>query len=818
MNNFDLWNRYLDNSGKILQGCVEFMVRDGNTRAVIYDSDGTPISNPQLTDIYGRTDIQVFIDEDVVAYFFKYIGSGSFADLDPEHLDTSDQTKWALQYTIESQLDVMKNIVTDSVMSMGTMAQLRAVDPEDVPEVDGVKVLQLLGYNEIGDKEPVYYIWHEDSEVDDDGGSVIANDDLETGRWIMVTPTEHCDCRHFGVFPTDSYNTAPDSTYAIQKLIEYCNSVRLRPYFSAEKDDKIFRFQNLSIRCNDYIDVAEGTIFHDLGSNGIYGKGFNGDPLFHGYNTVLADMEVVKASWHARRYLTYKKVYLDEDISDYQNFWSNAEVVISYSPCVGYNFTDCVISETESLGTDGDTNNHFTKCNLTEKMFITSGDYKAVLYDQVTNCQFDIDDWQHNLDMWKQMRCTDDTNCSFDYRNFSNPGTPWGQYQGNKLTGSKLTVSNLINSDGLTYDVPRLLATQIVMDGCEGNFSFQSGVNVELRNCRNMSISVNGAIVTIYNSEVTLSNLGVGSSVSATDSTVTLATSPNLVNFNTKNCTITRSGSTQTISCQNFSAYSGILSVPVSCFISVVKDTQINQSITSQCYKADGSDEFWTMNAFFDGCIFNAKHILNVSESPTKMLGCWTDNVGNVADPIQKNNPQNFYESDSAHSYQYQGNTGTFIADEPVTQHSLYLGNTYKVTQNDNTAVVAAMGSAGYQTLEVCFRIPSTAAQTNKNITGVKFFRIGRDSFKVNVYSAIDMAFANGVSRPDWRYLLMPHEYQMQLNYAGSADTWYATMIPVPIIGEILTYDVSIARWTGAVPNTDDVSYSYLVRSKFSKM
>ena len=82
MRNLDLWNRYLDNSGKILQGCIQVMVKDGNTNADIYDSDGTAIQNPQLTDEYGRSEKQIFIEEDVVAYFYKYIGTGSFANIE----------------------------------------------------------------------------------------------------------------------------------------------------------------------------------------------------------------------------------------------------------------------------------------------------------------------------------------------------------------------------------------------------------------------------------------------------------------------------------------------------------------------------------------------------------------------------------------------------------------------------------------------------------------------------------------------------------------------------------------------------------------
>ena len=65
--NFDNWDVYIDNDRKILAGCVQFMLKDGTTSANIYDSDKVPIENPQITDINGRTEQQVFVDDDIRA-------------------------------------------------------------------------------------------------------------------------------------------------------------------------------------------------------------------------------------------------------------------------------------------------------------------------------------------------------------------------------------------------------------------------------------------------------------------------------------------------------------------------------------------------------------------------------------------------------------------------------------------------------------------------------------------------------------------------------------------------------------------------------
>ena len=201
--NFDTWNRYLDNNNKPLHGCVMFNVKDGNTAANIYDSDNTPLSNPIITDMAGRTLHQVFVDSDVIAYFYKYIGTGEFnTGLD---IDINDDSKWTLQFTVESINDILAHISTDSVICIENMAALRALDVSTVPVINGTKVITLLGYDSIGDKEPVNYIWNPSLTDNDDNGAVIQGPNL-TGRWVMVKPVEHLDCRHYGIFPQNTTN------------------------------------------------------------------------------------------------------------------------------------------------------------------------------------------------------------------------------------------------------------------------------------------------------------------------------------------------------------------------------------------------------------------------------------------------------------------------------------------------------------------------------------------------------------------------------------------------------------------------------------
>ena len=122
MRSFDLHNRYYDNNNQPLRGCVMFMVKSGNTVAPIFDKNGTALDNPQLTDVYGRTQHQVFIEEDVTAYFYKYIGNGIWYNQGV--IDPSDTNLWQLQYTVNSELNVDINITSSSPLNVLTINDL----------------------------------------------------------------------------------------------------------------------------------------------------------------------------------------------------------------------------------------------------------------------------------------------------------------------------------------------------------------------------------------------------------------------------------------------------------------------------------------------------------------------------------------------------------------------------------------------------------------------------------------------------------------------------------------------------------------------
>lgn len=480
MRSFDTWNRYEDNQGNPLHGCVQFMVKDGTTVAPIYDSDGTALDNPQLTDIYGRTQHQVFIDEDCVAYFYKYIGNGIWSA--QEGINTSDQTKWTLQYTIENQNTMSRTIESTGTYCVSTIADLRLLDIEDVPEINGIKVITLLGYNKLGDKEPINYYWDPESTDADNEGSVIKYEYEITGRWIMVQPTHHCDSRHFGIFPSNSYNTT-EQTYRLSNLFEYCNSKGISPFLDTNGDYIWYRYRNLTVASNNPIIVSKGIQFYDETDSTITGE-WQGNPHFVQRNTNLIAKNV-KTSWDAKSYTGYENVVLDK-YSEQKN-WQDAHIDTRMT-VYGYNFNHCTFEENGNIGSDNNNsiNNTFTNCKLTERMFITTGDYTVSLAGLCTNCQIDMDDFRNNMWLYKMIRQTMDGNAFFDYRDMPNVGKPINNWSTNKITSNVISIANLKNIiQGTRYQLDNLGGQVIsyIMEDCTGYYQVPANTSLTLNNC-----------------------------------------------------------------------------------------------------------------------------------------------------------------------------------------------------------------------------------------------------------------------------------------------------------------------------------------------
>ena len=235
MRAFDTWNSYLDNDGNLLHGKVRFCRKGTTDNITIYNSDDIAIRNPEFTDMLGRTEYQVFLDSDenVTAYFYKYIGTGDMMALPGEDYDPS---RWAYQYSSDNMDPTSTiNITADTAKGVATMTDLRAVNPDEVPSVNGAKLMWLYGYYNAGDTSPVLYRWDSASLDSDDGGATIMSNHVPgRGRWKLATRELHFDVRHFGIFPLDDkYSTDYSYTSQLANCAAYIDKEGLDAWFPA---------------------------------------------------------------------------------------------------------------------------------------------------------------------------------------------------------------------------------------------------------------------------------------------------------------------------------------------------------------------------------------------------------------------------------------------------------------------------------------------------------------------------------------------------------------------------------------------------------
>ena len=737
MRTWDNWNRYLDNNSKPLHGCIQFMVKDGNTVAPIYDVDGTALDNPILTDEFGRTQHQVCIDEDVVAYFYKYVGNGIWnTQLD---IDTSDTSKWSLQYTSESNLYIDVDTEGRSAYSVVNIAELRKTHASNVTSIDGVKVVTLLGYNEAGDKEPVNYIWDADSTVPDDGGAVIATDLLK-GRWVMVCPTEHLDVRHYGVFPSDSQNML-DQTLAIQYALNYANNHGLRLFFDTLTNTQnyhYYKLTNITLNPINQIDVAKGVYFIDdkVVIHSQQTNAFRNDPYFVNGDTTLYS-NYAKASWNIK---ALNKSNIDEPATYIIDSSSSSATVKSFqgwnvvvnANITGYTFNLCNISGTglidatsftscnlDVIGTLG-ANCTFNNCKLTERMFNGSPTPQVVN----SSCTVDIDDFTNKIEYWMYL-VTLQNKANIDFRNHAIPkNLTIGTVNANRTYSNFLgNGTNIFDESGVTHTY--------TFNNCTGNINLKANWdnNTYIFNNCNCNVSVNESFtsramtIQCNNSNINFTQDLTNATIIAKSSNITVQN--NYKELNLRDSTLTSNG---TVNVGKFTSYNSIiLAILNGVYNSFIKDSQINKDITT-------TDNNGTVICYYDNNIFNARLTIQASTANSIVQGTWTNNTSSVSAPITIDRTHIDLD-DTHHSYIYKNNTGTMEFNNKVTCNVFS-----SVSDSAPSAVIPMTDGKGAYISTLDTYPDAYACQIN-------LFTIGTTNVEVNVRTVVNtMAKGLGVT------------------------------------------------------------------------
>lgn len=616
MRNFDNWNSYRDLKGHILRGCVQFNVKGGNTPAPIFDRNGTAIANPQITDMLGRTQHQVFIDSDVTAYIYKYVGNGTIAEEEAQGIDTSDVTRWALQYTCDNVLAFGASIESLSAMEIGTMSDLRAVDPDSVPNVNGVKEIVLGGYYEVGDCEQMRYVWDAESTEADDNGSVIKCDDLLTGRWILVRPDCALDSRHFGVFPQYSQLVDVDHTTRITQLIAYCNAAGLKPMFIGSEDNPYFIYGALDVYSYNPIVVSYNTDFVDNDGSYFYGE-WEGNPYFENRNTVVSASKV-RASWNFLDAESYEEVFLDADTP--MTLFENAKVVVTYETA-GKEFVNCEIDSDRYLG-----NNEFYGCALRASMFVDE-DISPTIDE---GCTINPVDFADRMKLWCVLR----SQIAFAVVDV-----------GNQILDSscEITLDDIYIKNALFDGFRHEATVSLGLEGCHGNITVAANANY---------------VLTAKNCDIVITTEGTGEAGQGYQPS-----------FNVHNCTLGMA--TQ----QTYLTTLGAVGSEISGGSIIAGDVALDgcsfgSALTvggalsmKNCILAEDIYHYSVSSpATVDmvNNVLNAHYNLSAANPNTTVKAVWSGNYSSVSSPIVIDRT-NLDPVDKHHDYVYDGNSGGFL-------------------------------------------------------------------------------------------------------------------------------------------------------------
>ena len=605
MRAWDNWNSYLDNDGNLLHGKIRFCRKGTTDDIVIYNSDGTPIRNPEFTDMLGRTEYQVFVDNDadVTAYFYKYVGNGDMMGTDPEDYDPS---RWAYQYSSDS-LDpvVTVDLTSDTANGVGTVSDLRATDPADVPSVDGVKLLWVYGYYAAGDTSPVLYVWDSACTHSDDGGAYIQPTAVPgNGRWVLATRELHFDVRHYGVFPTeDIYSTDIQYTSQMANCAAYLNDEGLDAWFPALNGNLSYYLfsgtNTFSIRGDIY--VSDAVRMHCL--SGTTGTAIScrelhkPTPLLFvssqqtGLATLTADW--INISWVGGQVTGNARVGWVIDSDDFARTITGKEVKFVTNGNPSLQLDNCLVTSHKAITGD-----------IVMSNMALHTDWFADGYSwgdlSLYNCTINIDDCS-SADLYVTLK---NKMQQADYGSFREQTVTGGTF----LDGAVVEDASL---SGCTFQ------GDAEIRNVSGTVTFAAASEINGVDCwltvSNASTAVLDKLVlnrgSVYGTAIQvlsvlrMEGVDISASISATGANVFLA-----------DCTINSA-------------------------MSHVMDSLVKEEIR--------------------GCTFNAQLTVSGGSADTAVHAAWVGNYGTVADPVTFDRT-NLKAVDAEHSYVYRDNSGTF--------------------------------------------------------------------------------------------------------------------------------------------------------------
>lgn len=648
MRAFDQRNSYLDDEGKPLIGRVSFYKKGTNVLETITDVAGSSLANPVYTNTLGQLVYQVYLQDytDYTIKFEKYIGNGDFTD-DP------DINNWLFLYSCDNLFDVYGiSVECDGVQAVNTISDLIAFDPRNL--TNNRNFIQVLGYNELGDCDSVYYQWDANSTENTNGGSVIQSSVLNYGRWKLVnTFLDYIDVRHFGVFGTQTRQTAP-STMGVQILAaqSYASSIGKKLYFpSIDNDITWYNFRSVGSLITSLFD-RNVWIFDDTStSHRIYVEDSSNLNVYGDGNFTLSGNKV-KTSWGKNAthviYDPSSTLYFDSTCATNHRDSTNIIVEADAGELItNWFFDDCKLNLIKNIGDYC----YFQNCRIEEKLFADSCDFQTITihYSDI----LDIEDFPTT---WKWV-----------------------------VLRSQLS-DNVVDFKGRTVDSTYVFGWTIEATYKNAVFNNYNAIhnNVTLENCfgtltipyaKNIYIT-KGSNVIITNTDTALNAVGI------TDSTVRLdyGTDILVTNLVLKNSTLDDEYN-KVINTYNFTAehskvfpfivmmttgstnctaeYSDITTINTGKIKPIIQNCVIYRGIVSRENESGNIDFDLINNVFlnYDSQSFGHQ-LASDTHANAHVIGRWVNNNSMLPGHFITIDRTNIDLDEQTHSYVYESNTG----------------------------------------------------------------------------------------------------------------------------------------------------------------
>lgn len=731
MRAWDNWNSYLDLDGNLLHGKIRFCLKDTTTNVAIYNSDGDPIRNPEFTDMLGRTEYQVFLDnpDNVTAHFYKYVGTGDMMRWD---IDDYDPLRWAYQYSSDSMDPVSKiDIESNTASGVGTMTAFRDVDPADVPTVNGRKLMWLYGYYREGDTSPVLYIWDPSSQETDDAGAVIqANSVPGAGRWLLCTREIHFDVRHFGIFPTDDiYSTDYQYTSQLANCANYLDREGLDAWFPALNDSLSYYLYNgtntFAIKGDIYVSdnvrmhCKTGTTGTIITCNALHKESPYLFVSTGGAQTGTATLNAdwINISWVGGMVTGNARVGWVIDNDSYSRTITGKEVVFE---------------------TNGNGSLTLDNCQITSHKKITG-------YILIQNCTLKTEWFADNYD-WTKL----------------------------SSVGNRILLGNCKDAD--TYVLLKNKQYENSYGDLDGGTVNSKAllINATMSNATLNSCTLNGnSYLNDVSGTVTLSGTNTHEWL---DCSITVSNNPSVYTLALTGSSVSGSGKMTVVG--SLSCRDAIINKAVDVMGGnlVLRNTIINAAILHQMGD--------TMSETIVGCTFNAQvTVKGGGAGATFNKTVWANNVGTVSNPLNLDR-STMNSSELSHTYTYENNTGTFPSNK-VYEYQAYITESSSVGDSQFTT-----GIPKGEPMPWLF-FAYTAGSTVTHMPNITLFRVGTDDIPLYVRWRVVSATYNGNNNQrlwNWTPVDFPMVAKFQSNFTwkpqikektwdSQGDNYYPTYI-----------------------------------------